>query len=616
MDDDQQDAPNPTAGVHFIIDRNAIAAARLDEILERANSLAWHDLHAVLAEHHSSAEGGQAALALAAAITNYHFVPTDRVEPFRPIAVLTDGRRTLVPQDLAEEQVAELSAVAAGLKHPSFRALVCDVCWFLDRTRSELGFLAVSSYCDCLDAVANGSGTFGDDETSPWDFTAVEFFERACMVAYSLGWHRPEFDRLRALIQHVRLRAFDQRDTRGFDRVAALDLDRGVTEASIIAGEAEALAKDASFDADTRKELWELAARSHHLVRDEQAKNAALISAAACLVEKADSAQPSAMLEAAFLHKAIDALRPIPGTRETRDALHARLREVQPRIRDEMTSHSHETDISELVRKAEEHIQGFHLGDALLALFVANGRPSKPDTLRDQVEENKSKAPLSSMISVDVHDHQGRVVFKAPGRGGTKADQEKRVLYDVAQHRRIQRDFLVKTLIDPMRRGIAAAHLVRYSLLEGIFAQSPFVPDGHEGFFAVGAMRFLAGEDAEAFHLLFPQLENSLRHLLMLNGVDTTKVNHDGTQEESGLSKIMTAFSDDLSIILSERYLEKIRMLFEYRGGPSIRNEAAHGKITYFGFWGSDIIYGSWLILHLALIPLVPNWDDITAPRR
>ena len=64
MDDDQQDAPNPTAGVHFIIDRNAIAAARLDEILERANSLAWHDLHAVLAEHHSSAEGGQAALAL------------------------------------------------------------------------------------------------------------------------------------------------------------------------------------------------------------------------------------------------------------------------------------------------------------------------------------------------------------------------------------------------------------------------------------------------------------------------------------------------------------------------------------------------------------------------
>jgi transposase len=86
---------------------------------------------------------------------------------------------------------------------------------------------------------------------------------------------------------------------------------------------------------DTRQRLWETAARANHIARDDVNENRCLISAAECIVEKANLAQASPMTKASFLQDAIDRFRPVPGTRERRTELHDELRRVQPGIWDE-----------------------------------------------------------------------------------------------------------------------------------------------------------------------------------------------------------------------------------------------------------------------------------------
>jgi len=594
-------------GVDLVVTAEEIRAAGLDALLLRAESLSWWDQRKVFFEAAQQSEEHRSALTLAANLTNFSFKPDDRVEPFRPMAIF-DGKRSLVPQDFSDDQINALAAVGPEFENPSFRALVCDVVWLRNRRQAPAGFAAVDAYCDCIAAVIAGEAAFAFDGTSPCDVYAVEFLERACTVANALGWTRPEFDRLKTLITDIREIAFKGEDAQGFRRVSELDLNRGVTEPKAVAAQAEALASKQDFDAMTRQDLWKIAGRAHHHGRNDAAKNAALINAAECSVEKADAA-PSSMLRSAFLHDAIEALRPIPGTRQRREDLHARLRDAQPGIRDEMSSHSHETDITELAKEAEARTKELTLGDALLALFVVNGRPPSPADIRSQVEEISRDAPLSTMMPVAVHDHQGRLVFQAPSLedGG---DADERMKFEVSKHRGFARELVVKARIDPIRRTIADLHFLDLDFLVRIFSESPFVPSGHAHFFASAALRFIAGDDASAFLTLCPQLENSLRHLLLIQGTDTTKINGDGTQEEAGLSKLLSTYVEEIRSFLPETYVEEIEMLFDYRGGPSIRNEAAHGKITYFGLFDSDIVYGSWLIMHLALLPLTPRWSE------
>jgi hypothetical protein len=146
-----------------------------------------------------------------------------------------------------------------------------------------------------------------------------------------------------------------------------------------------------------------------------------------------------------------------------------------------------------------------------------------------------------------------------------------------------------------------------------IMQKSPFVPPGHEYIFAKGALRFFAGDDIEAAHLILPQLENSLRHILSLSGVETNRINQDGTQEEAMLSRLLQHFREPLQRLIPASVLQEIDLLFNFRGGPSVRHELSHGKMSHSDFWNPDVAYSIWLVLHLAIVPTLKVWNDVAA---
>lgn len=181
------------------------------------------------------------------------------------------------------------------------------------------------------------------------------------------------------------------------------------------------------------------------------------------------------------------------------------------------------------------------------------------------------------------------------------------------QHDQFRRQIAVAAKLNTIRRVIMNEHYISLAMFVPVMQASFFVPHDHDLIFAKGAYRFLAGDDMEAAHLLLPQLENSLRHVLGLNGIETNRINPDGTQEEAMLSRLLDDYRDPLQKIIPAAMLVEIDLLFNFRGGSSVRNELAHGKMGDGAFWSPDVIYATWLVLRLACVPSFRVWPDIAS---
>ncbi|NGN42557.1 DUF4209 domain-containing protein [Mesorhizobium sp. CGMCC 1.15528] len=550
------------------------------------------------------------ALEVLSQISGYHFKASDRIEPFGPLAVM-DGRRSPIPTDLLSDQVEIIAQLVPEVGHLSFRARLADVCWLLNKKDSESGFRAVASYVECVRSVLNAEAQFDFDEASPASVPAAEYLSRAAIIARAMGWKRDEFDPLRQIIADVSQRALECDDGWGFIHIGSINLANQIWDyvKTGQAAEALALSEKLANDPSGRRELWELAGRAYLRTKDSDNSNRCLKEAAETYVADADARPDSAAVQVHFLNDAIQALRPIPGTVDRRKELQGRLSAIQPRIMDEMSSFSHETDITALVDAVEAAVRGRTLAHTLRTLFMCEKSPD-PDKLRDEVLK-ASYESISALFSTTVSDSQGRTRFVAPGLALNGPPDENQVRFLINQQDRIRRNLVVSNRINPIRRILWEEHSVSVDALLPIMQASPFVPPDHEYTFAIGAAKLIGGNELEAAHLILPQLENSLRYMLSLAGVETNRINQDGTQEEAMLSRLLGDFQEPLRRIMPAALIQEIDLLFNFRGGPAIRNELAHGKMSDGEFGSTDVTYSIWLVLHIAVIPTLQHWDDV-----
>ena len=112
-------------------------------------------------------------------------------------------------------------------------------------------------------------------------------------------------------------------------------------------------------------------------------------------------------------------------------------------------------------------------------------------------------------------------------------------------------------------------------------------------------------------HILIPQLENSMRHVLNQQGVETTTLNQHGVQERWRFGailqheKTLATFGEDVTLDLQA-------LLIEPRYG-NLRNEITHGFMRTEHFFQATTIYLWWLIFRLCLTPFYNNWSTSQA---
>ena len=199
------------------------------------------------------------------AITDFHFKPQDRHEPFSPILILADGRRSPAPSDFRGvlEVVADMAERA---KNPVLKARLADLCWLLDRKRASLGVLAVNAYIEIIEGIGRGDFIFQSmPDKGEFHHIAIDHILRASQIAWALGEDKDEFSRCRSLIANFRKQAIAEHVLVPVTWFSDLDLQFHVSEPAEVAKDIEEVLAVSGESATTHivLRLWDLAAQAY-----------------------------------------------------------------------------------------------------------------------------------------------------------------------------------------------------------------------------------------------------------------------------------------------------------------------------------------------------------------
>ena len=406
--------------------------------------------------------------------------------------------------------------------------------------------------------------------------------------------------------------AIDRKCHNGFLNAGEIALDFGIGDPASLAGDAETFAESETEDLHLSSDLWEFAARAHRRNGDRNEQNRCLVARAESLVRIADANGGEGMVAASFIRDAIQQLRNLPGTRKRRQELEENLRHAQSFLRDEMGTVTTTIDLTEHARHSREAVGGQKLSRAL-AKFVSLSQSAEPEELYEQAREQARNNPLSAMMAATVVDDEGKVVAESPGLMGGPEDEERTLCQIILRNGSLSRQFDVEGLIEPARQVIQAEHAPDFRDIRPIIEMTPFVAEDRLDIVSIGVGRFLGGDYISAVHILVPQLENILRHILELAGKDTSAIQSDMTQESRSLSVLLgdPELRNALEEILGPAILFEIENLFDRRGGPALRHDLAHGRMTAGECNGTDSVYACWFIFRLLCLPLFRVWDQV-----
>jgi len=77
-------------------------------------------------------------------IFDFHFRAENAAAPFGPMLVM-DDRRSMIPDDLSDDQLDALRSTLDGVEDPEYRARIGDICW-LRRRDANAARIAVEAY--------------------------------------------------------------------------------------------------------------------------------------------------------------------------------------------------------------------------------------------------------------------------------------------------------------------------------------------------------------------------------------------------------------------------------------------------------------------------------------
>ena len=129
--------------------------------------------------------------------------------------------------------------------------------------------------------------------------------------------------------------------------------------------------------------------------------------------------------------------------------------------------------------------------------------------------------------------------------------------------------------------------------LIGLISKTYLLSEGGKRIVSKGISYFVNSKYEEAFSLIIPQVEASIRRLAFLINVPISKVNPDGTEDYNTLSSILD--NDIFKDAIDEDIIFNLKLLFDNKIGLNLRNNFAHGLIDYFGAY--EFFYAFWFYL-------------------
>jgi len=265
-------------------------------------------------------------------------------------------------------------------------------------------------------------------------------------------------------------------------------------------------------------------------------------------------------------------------------------------------------DLSEAVKDSIKRVKGRPFYDAIFdfVLMVPSPRVSE---LKKQVEESAAKYPMQHLVSGVVVNENGKVVARHSNMfSDDPEEREKAIQENMYRQASFHHQIYTHSLIEPVRVQLNLEHPIKLDNFMRIVSNNPFVPPGREYIFAQGLKAGMDGEYLTAIHLLIPQVENSLRHILTQMGEVTSGIDSQGIQDERSLN--ITLYSESILKVFDEDIVFDLKGLLVERFGANLRNRMAHGLMDYNSFYSVEIPYLWCLVLKLCCLPIIQNLRD------
>lgn len=251
-------------------------------------------------------------------------------------------------------------------------------------------------------------------------------------------------------------------------------------------------------------------------------------------------------------------------------------------------------DGSSLQQQAKQLVMNKSLGDALSALSQESMIPDL-DYLKKTAQQSIELDNLGDLFPTSYVDKEGKT--KAIQNNGETRLQNK--MFRIAKV--YQEDSAINFIL-PACDQICSEHNIKLEDLEFLVKDNLFIPKGREFIYAQGLLAGFYKNFIISSHLLIPQLENSLRHILQVKGFITSKLTPKMIQDEYSLNQVFDKHYDNLVEIFNEDIVFNLKGLLIERMGSNLRNEICHGLYDDQQFYTGLTPYLFWVTLHLCFI--------------
>jgi Domain of unknown function (DUF4209) len=503
---------------------------------------------------------------------------------------------------ITDQEVALAGKLSPEISDAELRARMADIAWVRRKGKGafSLAICAVKSYVESARILEDPRyWTDGMDRVNRADALASRLNNRE-LVDLVLAYAEEvvsRYDGEDPNFLSVRMMELLQQHRRGeYSRYAAL--------AGKLAERAEG---EEMFE--KARHCWVLKQCWHGLDDDPKEARDAALAAAETYVKDARSRIGHGYISrygvaSGLLMQAIEAYRQIPETRGILEQIRKELLGYQELSVDELQPLETEPpDVSKLIEHAESIVSGLGLRDALFSLAVIT-EPTDAAAARGRTERIWKEGGFSfhSLLSKTLVNALGRVVARTPSLDSSDpAEVEEAILAQTYEDSHRLWSLKAQGLIEPAMLKLNSEHAVGVRDFWELVAHNPFVPPGREGIYAKGLHSGLMGDFLIAGHLLIPQLENSIRHLLYRMGLPASGLTSAGIQDERGLTQTLKdpEFVEPLERLVGKDMMFDLRGVLIDRHGANLRNEMAHGLLNTRGFNNYMFCYLWWLVLRL-----------------
>jgi hypothetical protein len=377
----------------------------------------------------ASDELGGRVYGLLHVVASFHPNYDAKGNPYGPMWSNFDGRRSLMAEDLTDDDLQALRSILEEIADPDYRARIGDVLWE-SKKDYKAAQIAVRAFLESAELHKT------DDLWPPY----TDRMERAAQLSAKLGFGQLHQEVVAAI--EAAIKEFENNAKSGLlcHRLMLTAFAHGASETTRYAALAERWARDlaATGESDFSHRYWELAAQWFRKAKNEAEAQRCQLAAAEGLVSAAEKSLEEKKLgfsNAAFwMGKAVEELRQAKADPARIKKVHRRLLELQQMALGEMSTIDLKVDKLPGFRETEQqsqetaaaYVRGCSFEEAV-AKLLRIASPTNVADLRKEMESQSEEFIGDKIVGTNALDRSGKIVDKLPptGLGSAEVDAEK-----------------------------------------------------------------------------------------------------------------------------------------------------------------------------------------------